>query len=601
MKNIHILLILLFSVTIAFSQKDDRLKGLEKELNQMLELTRAAGYSVAIVEGNETIYSKGFGYRDYENKTPTDENTLFAIGSSTKAFTAGILGQLRNEDKLSFEDSPIKHIPEFRFYNDEMNDHINIRDLMCHRTGLPRHDFSWYLFPTDSKDSLVQRIRYQEPFTGVRQQWYYNNFMFLTQGVIAERITGKSWEDNIRERFFEPLEMTRSNLSIEELEKSKNSAFGYVLKQDSIIEKTDYYHISGMSPAGSINSSASEMANWLITWINNGKFKGKEILPESYVNEAISSQAVVNASLPGKEFPDMHLTNYGFGWMISSYRGHYRVEHGGNIDGFSANVCFFPSDSIGIVVLANQSGSAIPGLVSNLIADRMLKGGETDWVNHYREQLEKSKKNANEIESQSTSGKIDNTRPSHILQEFAGIYSNPGYGDFEIKVANDSLFAQFKLKKIFLRHFHYDVFEPFEVKTTGIDTSDAIGLKFNFSTNDVGDISMVKIKIELMLDPIEFKRTPKIIEVEPATLEKYTGFYDLGGMQVKIYTKNESTLYLFVAGQPEYELVATGKHKFSFKILEGFKVEFMESEGNTFNEITIYQPNGTFKAKRKQE
>ena len=125
------------------------------------------------------------------------------------------IGQLRNEDKISFDDSPIKYLPELRFYNDEMNDQIIIKDLMSHRTGLPRHDYSWYLFPTFDKDSLIARIQYQKPFAGVREQYYYNNFMFVVQGVIAERITGKTWEDNIRERFLKPLNMKRTNLTIE--------------------------------------------------------------------------------------------------------------------------------------------------------------------------------------------------------------------------------------------------------------------------------------------------------------------------------------------------------------------------------------------------
>ena len=108
-----------------------------------------------------------------------------------------------------------------------------------------------------------------------------------------------------------------------------------------------------MSPAGSINSSVNEMSNWIITWINKGKFNDKQILPEAYADEAISSQMVISGALPDKEFPDMHMENYGYAWFLSSYRGHYRVEHHGNIDGFSANVAFFPSDSIGVVVLTN--------------------------------------------------------------------------------------------------------------------------------------------------------------------------------------------------------------------------------------------------------
>lgn len=599
MKKVFLILIAILSIASATAQNDKRLKGIEKDLNAILEVSKAPGFAVAIVEGDKIIYAKGYGYSDYENKIPVDANTLFAIGSSTKAFTSAILGQLRQEEKLSFDESPLKYIPELEFYNDEMNNNIIITDLMSHRTGLPRHDWSWYLFPTKNKDSLLQRIKHHEPFTGVRKQWYYNNFMFLTQGVIAERLTNKSWEDNIRERFFEPLGMTRSNLTVDELAKSSNAAFGYEVKNDSIVSKMDYYHISGMSPAGSINSSVNEMSRWLITWINKGKYKDQEILPEPYVTEAMSSHMVVNSALPDDELPDMHLANYGYGWFISSYRGHYRVQHGGNIDGFSANVAFFPSDSVGVVVLANQNGSPVPNMVRNTVADRMLKTEKTNWAKRFKERQEKAKKEAAEAEEESTSSKIENTRPSHVMQEYAGKYSNEGYGEFDIAVENDSLFANFELKKFYLKHYHYDIFEPFEVTETGIDTTDTGPLRFNFVTNDGGDISLVKMKAEAAVDPIEFKHTPTSIAVDKKTLERYVGDYELAGTTIKIYIKNEDTLYLFVAGQPEYELLATAKHKFSFKAVEGFKVEFTESEDSSIDVMTLIQPNGTFKTTRK--
>jgi CubicO group peptidase (beta-lactamase class C family) len=264
-----------------------------------------------------------------------------------------------------------------------MNNTIIIKDLMTHSTGLPRHDGSWYYFPSHDKDSLLMRLKHHEPFTGIRQQWNYNNYGFLAQGVIAEHITGKSWEDNLKDHFFTPLEMSRTNTSIAEMKSSSNASIGYEIKDD-VIKKMDYYDIAGMSPAGSINSSVNDMSKWLMTWINDGTYKGEEIIPSNYINEALSSQMVVSGNTPDDKFPDIHFSNYGYGWFLQSYKGHYRVDHGGNIDGFSANVAFFPSDSIGIVVLANQNGSSVPTLVRNTIADRMLAEERTDWISRYK-------------------------------------------------------------------------------------------------------------------------------------------------------------------------------------------------------------------------
>lgn len=596
MKNFIFSLFLLFSTSIAYTQTDARFEGVEDELNAILEVTNGSGFAVAVVEKNKIIYSNGFGYRDYENRIPADANTLFAIGSSTKAFTSALLGLLRKDDKLKFSDSPRKHIPYLKFYNDEMNNSITIKDMMTHRTGLPRHDFAWYLFPSYDKDSLLQRVQYQEPFTGVRERWYYNNFMFLAQGVIAEKITGDSWEANIKEQFFKPLEMNRSNLSIKELEKSENAALGYGLKNDSIVDKLDYYRIAGMAPAGSINSSVNEMSNWMITWLNSGKFNEKEIIPSEYVAEAMGAHMVVNSTLPDNEIPDAHLATYGYGWFVSSYKGHYRVDHGGNIDGFSANVALYPTDSIGIVVLANQSGSSIPGLVRNTIADRLLKTNKTDWLGRFVKRQEEAQKNKSEVEQES--GQQENTKPSHIKLDYTGTYSNSGYGEFEIDVENDSLYANFKLMKLWLKHYHYDIFQPFEVEDGKIDTSEESPLRFSFITNDTGDISGLRAKIEPTLDPILFKRTPSTIEVDGEQLKSYVGEYNIAGTTIKVYTKNEDVLFLFVTGQPEYELIATGKHKFAFKIVDGFKVEFLENDNGEISELLMIQPQGNFKASK---
>jgi CubicO group peptidase (beta-lactamase class C family) len=597
MKKLALFIVSLL-ITISTNAQDKRLKGIDKELNKILEVTNAAGFAVAVVEGDKIVYAKGFGYRDYENKTPVDANTLFAIGSSTKAFTSSILGLLRADEKLSFDDSPRQYIPELEFYNNDMNNTIIIKDLMRHSTGMPRHDGSWYYFPSHNKDSLLMRMKHQEPFTGIRQQWYYNNFGFLAQGVIAEHITGKSWEDNLKDSFFTPLEMTRTNATIAEMKSSSNAAFGYELKDD-IIKKMDYYDIAGMSPAGSINSSVNDMSKWLITWINDGKYKGEEIIPESYIDEAISSQMVVGANRPDDKFPDIHFSNYGYGWFLQSYKGHYRVEHGGNIDGFSANVAFFPSDNIGIVVLANQNGSPVPSLVRNTIADRMIGEEQSDWVGRYEENLEKGKKAQKEIEKDSETSNVKNTKPSHINIDYSGSYTNEGYGKFDIYVENDSLFSKLNGDKIYFHHYHYDVFELIDVVDNKVDTTQfGKSVKMSFVTNDTGDISEGKIKIEPTIDAITFKRAPNTIDVDTKTLEMYTGSYDISGTEIKVYIKKD-ILYLFVKGQPEYEQIPTSKHKFSFKTLEGFKVEFLESENGTIDAIKMIQPNGTFVAKRK--
>lgn len=590
-----IFILLFFPSFLLFGQSDKRLKGLEKQLEEVLSTSQTAGFAVAVVENNNILYAKGFGYRDYENKIAVDENTLFAIGSCTKAFTTSLLGMLENDDLLSFEDPPSKYVSELSFSNAATNGTVTIRDLIAHRTGMPRHDYSWYLFPSDSKDSLMMRISYQEPFADLREKWYYNNFMYLTQGVIAERITGKTWEDNIKEKFFKPLGMTRSGISSYEAEKTPNAAFGYGLKQDKIT-KLDYYRISGMSPAGSIYSSVTDMAQWLKVWVNNGMYNDEEFLPANYVRQAISSQMVINGGLPTAENPDLFFANYGFAWALSSYKGHYRVEHGGNIDGFSASTSFFPSDSIGIVVLSNQDGSRIPSIVRNIVADYVLQETKTDW-NQQRIDQEKASKEAQDG-AEAASSRVTGTSPTHIPLEMTGTYENKGYGSFTITASQDSLYANFKRAKLWLNHYHYNTFELYEVSEDGIDTTDSSPTRMNFIVNEMGDIAKMEMQMEPALaDPIEFKRTPGVVAVSEVQLKAYEGSYQLGGMSTKIFIKGE-TLFFFVPGQGDYELIPVGEHLFAVKQLSGFKVQFLADEDGSINALNAIQPNGTFKAEK---
>lgn len=604
MRIMALLAFLLISVT-TFAQRhksigDKRFAGLDTAFARVLKEWHTAGFAVAVVEKNKIVFAKGYGYRDLENKLPVTPNTVFAIGSCTKAFTASMLGLL-NKDGLVDFDKPVRsYLPELKFYNDEMNDKVTLRDMMCHRTGLPRHDYSWYLFQTKSRDSLVQRIRYMEPSAGLREKWQYNNFMFMLQGVVAEKLTHKSWEENIRENFFVPLSMKNSDISIDEMIKNSEAATGYYLKNDSIIDRMDYYHIDAMGPAGSINSTVNDMANWVITWINGGKFNGKEIIPTSYTSQAITPQMTIGGGLPGKEKPDVYFSDYGFGWMLSSYRGHYRVEHGGNIDGFSASTSFYPSDSIGIIVLCNQNNSAVPAVIRNLIADRMLGLKYFNWQSDQKSAIDKIKATAKEAEKNSYSSQKPNTKPSHEWKDYEGIFSNKGYGSFEVTLLRDSLFAVLGSHTFWLRHHHYDVFLPIEKDPkTGIDTTDK-GQLMQFNMNITGDIESVAVSFEPSVKPIVFLKTPKPKEITKEELKQYVGEYELSGVTMKIFIKGDETLYLFVPGQPEYELAPIDKDKFSIKTLSGFTVQFNRSTKGDIIELLSIQPNGTFKATRKK-
>ena len=582
------------------SENDKRFAGLDTALNRVLSVWKGPGFSVAVVEKDKVVYAKGFGYRNNETKLPVTPNTLFAIGSCTKAFTASLIGSLAAKGDLDI-DKPVRdYLPDLKFFNDEMNDRITLRDMMCHRTGLPRHDYSWYLFTTQSRDSLLKRIQYLEPSAQLRLKWQYNNFMYLAQGVIIEKLTHQSWETNIQTSIFQPLGMSRSNLTIPDLEKDADAALGYELKDSANtrqLVKVDYYHIDAMGPAGAINSSAMDMSNWVNAWIHDGRFNGKEIFPMGFAREATSSQMISGPGYPDADTRDIQFATYGFGWMLASYRGHYRAEHGGNINGFSASTCFFPSDSVGIVVLSNQDNSNIPAIVRNLLADRMLGLKYFDWNAYTWNRYDKMKQAEKDAKASKLKSDTINSTRSHPISDYTGLFNNKGYGTMDIYLDHDSMFVRIGKNIAYLKQDKYDWFKIYQRDEQGkIDTSQ--GFAIEFRTDEGGEINEINAKLEPTVKTIVFARIPKTIAVQTDSLKKYEGEFMIGPTTLRIFIQN-NTLRLFVPGQPEYELVPVEANKFSIKDMAGFVISFEVNENNEVISLTSSQPNGTFKALRK--
>ena len=587
---------LLFCIP-ALAQKplDKRLAGLDTFVNRILSEWHAAGVGIAVVEKNNIVYTGGFGYRDLSRKLPVSANTLFAIGSCTKAFTATIIGMLDSEGKLDIDKPLINYLPDFRLYNDWLTMHVTPRDMMCHRTGLPRHDMSWYGFPT-TRDSFIYRMRFFEPSAELREKWQYNNFMFLTQGVLAEKITGKSWEQNVRDRIFTPLGMRNTVFSISDMTRSFDFARGYFEKKDSI-RPMPYFNIDAIGPAGSINSCPADMAKWVMTWINGGKFGGKEVIPATHVTEATSSQMTIGGGLPTKETPDVYFSNYGFGWFLSSFRGHYRVEHGGNIDGFSASTSFFPSDSIGIVVLVNQNGSSVPAIIRNFIAEKMLGLSIRNWSATLKDARDKAQAAAKALQGADSLSNKNKNPATHPLAAYTGIFSHPGYGTITVRQVKDSLIATTPTLRMWFQQLNYDIFRPV-LFMEGQDLEEDNPIRFQFNTGLSGDIeSLSATGLEPSVKKIDFVRKDIPARITKSELDKYPGDYSINGTIAKVYLKGE-TLFISVPGQPDYETVAVGNNEFKIKAAEGYSLKF---EVNVRNEVTalfFVQPNGTFRAEK---
>ncbi len=370
------------------------LDGLDEFVTQAMKDWKVPGTAVAVVQGDKVILLKGYGYRDAEKQLPVTPKTLFAIGSITKSFTVTLLGLESGEGKVDWDKPARDFLPGFKLYDPVLTEQITVRDLVTHRSGLPRHDLVWYSSDF-SREDLIRRLQYLEPSKPLRNTFQYNNLMFMTAGYVASLLNGTLWEDAVSQRILRPLGMTGTNFSERETQNSPD--FGQPYRKGSDL-KAEVKRIPfdaqcpdrcAMGPAGEINSNVEDMSRYLVFHMSRGKLQGKQLLSE---NNAVQMQIPQMVIQGAPAYPEMGSQSYGMGFFITTYRGHKLVEHGGNIDGFSALLAFLPADQVGVVVLTNLDGNPLPTIIANNVFDRLLGLDPVPWN---QRQLEPRKKERN--------------------------------------------------------------------------------------------------------------------------------------------------------------------------------------------------------------
>lgn len=473
-----------------FGQSDDnRLKGIEKEIEKWMEAYKAVGLSIAIVENEEILYSKGFGYRDIENKKPITENTVFPIASCSKAFTATLLGMLEAENKLSLTDRPATHIPNLQFNTTEMNASISIADLLSHKSGLGVLNGPLVLFPENNRLKIMEKLKYIKPEGKVKESSIYSNMAYTVAGTVTEEITNRSWEENIQHRIFSPLKMNHSFTSLKQAKNSGNFSLGYGIFQNEI-KKVNFEEYYDYKPAGGIRSTSKDLANWMLAWLNEGEFENTQVIPESFIKNARK----FHNSREGDDEPNLFLQGYGLGWRVEARDGEYRVQHGGNTSGFTTLVVIYPFKKFGITILTNQDDSILPYIIADAIQNRMLNKKS---VNDYPVVVQDI------YQSSEIKKSLNNEKPpSKSLASFVGKYGHKGYGKVKIVLEDGNLYANFPTYKFFLEHLHYDIFVMKPLK----DVSDIFNPEFavNFKMNEDGEISY--FTMNLQSEPVEFIR-----------------------------------------------------------------------------------------------
>lgn len=341
-----------------------RLDLIEQKVETRRKELGIPGMALAIVKDGKVVFSKGFGYKDFENKVPVTSSTQFAIGSATKAFTGLSVLLLQDDEKLSIDDSPKKYLPYFKINNPKTDAAIQIRDLLSHSSGLNRTDLAMITGKLN-REELIKVAGIAKPTAELREKFQYQNIMFAAAGEIVSKVSGMPWKQFVPARILSPLGMNNTTMSVSEFEKTKDHSFGYSYNFDTKeTRKLPTREIEQVAPAGSINSSSDDMAKWLEFILAGGQAGGKRLLSESSFDEWLKPQMKIS--------PDGKIS-YGFGWFVQEWKGRKMVQHGGNIDGFNSMVAVMPEENLGFVMLTNVTASSLGGELIETIWSGMLE------------------------------------------------------------------------------------------------------------------------------------------------------------------------------------------------------------------------------------
>lgn len=465
------------------------------------------GMAVGIIKNNEIILLDGFGVRENGKKDPVTPQTMFGIASLTKAFTSASLARIESKGQIQWDDKVTKYIPYFKMYDPWVTNAMTIRDLLCHRSGLETFsgDLLWHSTKY-SREDIIRRVQYLKPTFGFRDGYGYSNLMFLTAGEIIPVVTGKTYDDYLKENFFIPLEMKNTNSSIRNLKDYSNVAQPHVKKDGKVIP-IKYISWDNIAPAGGINSTAEDMMNWLKMLLNKGKFNGKEVLPELALKEVWASQNLQR--IDGFDeflFPSMHFHTYGLGWDLFEFHGRKVMNHSGGLDGMVLHLCVVPEENLGFVILTNSS-NYLPYALTYKLLDEFFGTRGQDYPRvllNFSKRRDASEKQA-AMEEEKNRNK--ESKPSLALEKFCGEYCGELYGCATISIKDKDLFLQFEPAPEFrstLKHWQYNTFS---VEFTAFPSLPQG--KVNFILDQDGNVSEFTIDVpnpDFYFTELEFKR-----------------------------------------------------------------------------------------------
>ncbi|HEX8338113.1 MAG TPA: serine hydrolase, partial [Pyrinomonadaceae bacterium] len=457
-----LLALFIFPPTIFAQTLEERLKEIDEYAAKAGREWKVPGFSVAIVKDDKVVFVKGYGVRELGKTEPVDKDTLFAVASNTKAFTSAALATLVDEGKLKWDDPVTKHLPYFQLFDPYVTREMTVRDLLSHRSGLATFggDLLWYE-TTYSREEIIRRVRFLKPTHGFRSRYGYQNIMFLAAGEIVPAVTGKSFDDYVRERFLAPLGMTRTVTTYKQLLSSQNVAAPHN-ETDGRVKVVKYSNVDSAGGAAVINSTAAEMAEWVRLQLGRGTYGGKRFFSADRSREMWTPHTIVSGvSESAEKFnPTVHFNLYGLGWALSDYRGRKVVTHSGGLDGMTSRVALLPEENLGVVILTN-SETPLQAFLYYKVFDVFTGAPQRDWSADYMARARPAREREEAEAKKTEEARVPDTKPSLPLSAYAGTYGGQMYGDARVTQEQGRLVVRLAPSPAYvgdLEHWHFDTF-----------------------------------------------------------------------------------------------------------------------------------------------
>jgi len=487
MKNILLVCLLLACLPSQAQTLESKVREFDTYVEKSRNLYQVPGLAVAVVKDGKVILKKGYGVRQSGTTHGVDAQTLFACASTTKAMTATCMAMLVDEGKVKWDDPVINYLPDFQLYDPVISREIKIRDLFTHNTGVGNTDFLWGIMNISS-DEILKRMKMVKPTYSVRSGFIYQNIFYLYAGKVIEKVSGVTWEEFIQKRIFQPLGMTRTFPMLKMVKDANQSQAHYLINNTiTVIERTS---TDVIGPAGSVWSCVDDMSKWAMCMLDSSKFEGGRLVKPKTWAELFKPHVII----PANEFyPTAQLTKpnwmtYGLGWFQQDYNGKKINYHTGSLAGETAIHGQLPESKLAIYIFGNYDHAEVRHALMFKAFDLFALGGTRDWSSEFYTLYKNIQAGSAKAEMKVESSRVANTKPSLALDEYAGRYEDPLYGDVLVTRENDELVLNMnQVVKARLSHWHYDTFRGW------FDKWWREKLTVNFTLDEKGKVAHVNV------------------------------------------------------------------------------------------------------------